>query len=158
MKPCKNQVILIKVLILIRIFQYPVKITGFCYLYFPLKELQCIWRYVPQYSTVWPFLDLDNSPISDINNFGFKSEKKHHFDIPRDFVVCGILLQLRYINVYLPLCCGQWNRCPCPCLWSLLFWFWQHQKTNTLASMPLLYVTMVCFMETFCISISSANM
>ena len=109
-------------------------------------------------STVWPFLVLDNSCISDINNFGCKSEKKtHHFDIPGDFVGCGTLLHLRYINMYLSVCCGcgQWNRCPCP--WPLLFWFWQHQKTNTLAGMPLLYVTMVCFMETFCISICSEN-
>ena len=48
------------------------------------------------YSTVWPFLVLDNSLISDINNFGCKSEEKtYHFDIPGDIVGCGTLLQLR---------------------------------------------------------------
>ena len=60
------------------------------------------------YSTVWPFLVLDNSLISDINNFGCKSEEKtYHFDIPGDFVGCGTLLQLRYINMYLSVYCGQ---------------------------------------------------
>ena len=55
------------------------------------------------YSTVWPFLVLGNSHIFDINNFGCKSKKKHHFDIPGGFVGCGTLLQLRYlhINMYL---------------------------------------------------------
>jgi hypothetical protein len=57
------------------------------------------------YSTVWPFLVLDNSLISGINNFGCKSEEKtYHFDIPGGFVGCGTLLQLRYINMYVPFC------------------------------------------------------
>ena len=53
------------------------------------------------YSTVWPFLVLEYSRISDINNFGCKSEeKKHHFDINGTLWV----VEHCYINMYLSVC------------------------------------------------------